>query len=273
MANNKPIGVFDSGLGGLSVVKELKSILPNENIVYFGDTGRVPYGTKSKSTIIKYAIEDEKFLLSKDVKMVIAACGTVSSVASHTGKKLPVPFVDVVLPTAKAAVSATKSMKIGILGTTATIKSQSFEKAIKKLNKNISTFSIACPLFVQLVESGWFHRDDEVAVAAAKRYLEPIVQAGVDTIILGCTHFPILSDVISDVVGDDVCLINSGKCAANAAAQLLSEKDMISLNKKGKTTFYVSDKPDSFSKTASYLLGDDIGVNVKLANASDYGVK
>lgn len=273
MANNKPIGVFDSGLGGLSVVKELKKILPCENIVYFGDTGRVPYGTKSKNTIVKYAIEDEKFLLSKDVKMVIAACGTVSSVASHTGKKLPVPFVDVVGPTAAEAVSATKNMKIGILGTSATIKSESFEKAIKKLNKNISTISVACPLFVQLVESGWFHRDDEVSIAAAKRYLEPIVNAGVDTIILGCTHFPMLSEIISDIVGNDVTLINSGKCAANAAKELLQKKDMLSANKKGKISFYVSDKPDSFSKTASYLLGEDIGNNVKFANVSNFGVK
>lgn len=273
MANNKPIGVFDSGLGGLSVVKELKSILPQESIVYFGDTGRVPYGTKSKSTIIKYAVEDEKFLISKDVKMVIAACGTVSSVAADTGKKLPVPFIDVVKPTAITAVNSTINMKIGILGTTATINSNSFDKAIKKLNKNISTVSVACPLFVQLVESGWFGRNDEIAVSTAKRYLEPLVKGGVDTIILGCTHFPMLSEVISDIVGENVTLINSGKCAAKAAADYLRKADLLSINKKGKTVFYVSDKPESFTKTASYLLGDDIGKNVKFADVSDFGAK
>lgn len=273
MVNNKPIGVFDSGLGGLSVVKELKNILPQESIVYFGDTGRVPYGTKSKSTIIKYAIEDERFLISKDVKMVIAACGTVSSVAANTGKKLPVPFIDVVGPTAKAAVSATKNMKIGILGTSATINSNSFDKAIKKINKNISTVSVACPLFVQLVESGWFSKDDEIAISTAKRYLSPLVKEGVDTIILGCTHFPMLSGVIKDIVGDDVALINSGQCTAMAAAEFLKNNYMLSSNKKGKTVFYVSDKPESFTKTASYLLGDDIGKNVKFADVSDFGAK
>ena len=273
MPNNKPIGVFDSGLGGLSVVKELKTILPQESIVYFGDTGRVPYGTKSKNTIVKYAVEDERFLISKDVKMVIAACGTVSSVAAHTGKKLPVPFVDVVVPTAKAAVQTTKNHKIGILGTSATVNSNSFEKAIKRLNKNIFTVSVACPLFVQLVESGWFQKDNEVAIAAAKRYLEPLLAAGVDTIILGCTHFPVLSDVISEIMGEGVTLVNSGRCAANAAAEMLERTDMLSSAKKGKISFYVSDKPESFSKTASILLGDDIGNNVKFADASEFGIK
>lgn len=272
MSNNKPIGVFDSGLGGLTVVKELRKILPYEEIVYFGDTGRVPYGTKSRDTIIKYAVEDERFLISKDVKMVIAACGTVSSVASHTGNSLPVPFINVVEPTAKAAVEATRNGKIGILGTSATINSKSFEKEISRFDPNIVTVSQACPLFVQLVESGWIEKDNEVAVAAAKRYLKPLVDAGVDTVILGCTHFPILSTIIGDIVGDDVVLINSGKCAARNAAESLKNRNLLSSsNKCGSIRFYVSDKPDSFMQTASVLLGSNIEDDIEFVDISSFG--
>ena len=272
MSNNKPIGVFDSGLGGLTVVKELRKILPYEDIVYFGDTGRVPYGTKSRDTIIKYAIEDERFLISKDVKMVIAACGTVSAVASHTGDNLPVPFINVVEPTAIAAVNATKNGKIGILGTSATVNSKSFEKIIANLNPSIKTVSQACPMFVQLVESGWIERDNEVAIATAKRYLKPLVDAGVDTVILGCTHFPILSSIIGEIVGKDVVLVNSGKCAARAAAETLNDSDLLtSDSENGDLHFYVSDKPDTFSQTASILLGSDVDDVVEYADVSGFG--
>ncbi len=274
MSNNKPIGVFDSGLGGLTVVKELKAILPNEDIVYFGDTGRVPYGTKSPDTIIRYATEDEAFLISKNVKMVIAACGTVSSVASETGKSLAVPFIDVVKPTAQAALNTTKNKRIGILGTSATVNSKSFENILNELDSEVYTISKACPLFVQLVESGWFSEENEVALAAAKRYLEPVVAENVDTIILGCTHFPLLSSVIRKIVGGNVKLINSGECAAKAAREQLEKDNLLSKSsKQGVTRFYVSDKPESFCETASVLLGEDIGDNVNFADASVLGVK
>ncbi len=271
MSDSRPIGAFDSGLGGLSVIKELEKVLPNENFVYFGDTGRVPYGTKSSETIVKYALEDEALLLSKGVKLIIAACGTVSSVASHTGKTLPVPFIEVVTPASLSAAKATKNNKIGIMGTSATVNSRSYEKVIREILPTAEITSVACPMFVQLVENGWIDRYDEVAIATAKRYLEPLMNAGVDTIILGCTHFPILSDIIADIVGESVTLINAGKCAADAAADYLKLKNMLtdSLD-NGNCEFYVSDKTQNFSSVASTLLGRDISSSVKFADASQF---
>ncbi len=254
--DNRPIGVFDSGLGGLSVVKELKRVLPYENIVYFGDTGRIPYGTKSPETVIKYARQDEQFLLNFDVKLIIAACGTVSSVASFTAEELPVPFIEVVTPTAEAAVKASKSGKIGVLGTNTTVNSGSYKNAIMKFNPDAEVVQMACPLFVQLVESGWIERDDEVTIATAKRYLKPLLDAGVDTVILGCTHFPAIKDIISDICGEDVILINSGEQAALKAARHLNENGL--LGEGGKASYYVSDRPQSFAKTAEILLGSQL---------------
>ena len=253
---NRPIGVFDSGLGGLSVVKELKRVLQNENIVYFGDTGRIPYGTKSPDTVIKYAKQDEEFLLQFEVKLIIAACGTVSSVAAFTGDELPVPFIEVVTPTAKAAVAVSKNNKIGVLGTDTTVNSGSYKNKILELNPNAEVVQVACPVFVQLVESGWIERDNAVTVAAAKRYLQPLLDAEVDTVILGCTHFPAIKDIISDICGENVTLINSGEQAALEAARYLKEHNM--LGRGGKTEYYVSDRPQSFASTAKILLGSPI---------------
>lgn len=273
MADHRPIGAFDSGLGGLSVVKELHRVLPGEDIVYFGDTGRVPYGTKSADTIVRYARDDEAFLLSHDVKLIIAACGTVSSVASSTASSLPVPFIGVVDPACRAAVKATRNNRVGLLGTSATIRSGSYEKRLKEWAPEIRVTAAACPLFVSLVESGWITRDDPVTVAAAKRYLAPVVESGVDTLILGCTHFPILSDIIRDIVGEDVTLINTGTCAAEAAALYLSEQNALADRSKGNTHYYVSDCPDSFSETASILLGREIGDDVSFVDVSGWGDK
>ncbi len=260
--DNRPIGVFDSGLGGLSVIKELNRVLPDENIVYFGDTGRVPYGTKSAQTIIKYAKEDEQFLLSFDVKLIIAACGTVSSVAASTAKTLPVPFIEVVTPASTAAVKATKNGKIGVLGTTATVNSCSYKNAMQKINSGLQITQVACPLFVQLVEQGWISRDDEITVAAAKRYLQPLIEAGVDTVILGCTHFPAIKDIIGDILGSGVTLINSGEQAALEAVKYLKENDLCGVG--GSRRFYVSDRADSFAATADILLGEPIKQNLEL---------
>lgn len=254
--SNRPIGVFDSGLGGLSVVKELKRVLPCENIVYFGDTGRIPYGTKSPETVIKYARQDEQFLLQFDVKLIIAACGTVSSVAAFTADELPVPFIEVVTPTANAAVRASKNGRIGVLGTNTTVSSNSYKNAILKSDPDIEVVQQACPLFVQLVESGWIERDDEVTVAVAKRYLKPLLDAGVDTVILGCTHFPAIKEIIADICGEGVTLINSGEQAAIAAASYLEENGLRGIG--GKASYYVSDRPESFAKTAEILLGSPI---------------
>ncbi len=259
MADNRAIGVFDSGLGGLTVVKELQKALPNENIVYFGDTGRVPYGTRSRDTIKKYAAEDEAFLLSKDVKLIIAACGTVSSVASDVAKDLPVPYFEVVTHAAKAASEATKNGKIGVIGTAATVKSGKHAEVINKYLPEAEVFAECCTLFVPLVESGWYDENDLVVLETASRYLQPIMESGADTLILGCTHYPVLQGAISKILGDKVTLIDAGTATSAAVADYLKQNNMLRDSKtKGEASFYVSDKPDSFRNIASVLLGCEL---------------
>lgn len=271
MSDTRPIGVFDSGLGGLTVVRQLVKFLPNENIVYFGDTGRVPYGTRSAKTIEKYAYEDERFLLSQNVKMIVAACGTVSSVAPHTAEKLPVPFSGVVEPAAKAAAEATKNGNIGVIGTSATIKSEAFKNSILKYNPDSKVFMNACPLLVPLVESGWIGSDDSVTVIAVKRYLEPLIDNNIDTLIMGCTHYPILTDIISSVVGENTVLINPGEWVAKSVSRTLDSFNLKNSSAKaGSIRFYVTDKTASFSKTASILMGYDIKPYVEYIDLKDY---
>ncbi len=256
MSDKRPIGVFDSGLGGLTVVKELTRVMPDERIVYFGDTSRVPYGNKSRSTIKKYAAQDERFLLSHDVKMIIAACGTVSSVATDTADDLPVPFVEVVSHASKAALDASRNKRIGIIGTSATIKSGAHKRVILSLCPEAAVFENSCPLFVPLVEEGVTAKGDVVATEVARRYLEPLIDAKVDTLILGCTHYPVLGEVIADIMGDGVTLINMGEATAAFAKDYLEKHGMLCDRRDGENEFFVSDKSDSFSETARVLLGD-----------------
>lgn len=253
------IGVFDSGLGGLTAVKELLNVLPNEHIVYFGDTGRVPYGNRSRETIIQYAVQDANFLLSKNVKIILAACGTVSSVARELGDKFTVPFTGVVEPTAAAAVKATKIKKVGVIGTTATINSNSYKKEIERIDSSIEVYQQDCPLFVPLVENGFFQKEDPIAFMAVERYLRKIKLSGIDTLILGCTHYPILKEIISAVMGEGVTLIDSGRETALHAEKLLCEKKLLNLQKKkGSCEFYVSDRAEGFSYMAGLFLGREI---------------
>ncbi len=272
MADNRPIGIFDSGLGGLTVLKEFKRILPNESFVYFGDTARVPYGTRSDNTIIEYAQQDERFLLSKNVKLMVAACGTVSSVASNTAKTLPVPFFEVVTPAAIQAAKTTKNKRIGVIATTATINSGSFTKIISKHCPDAKVFSNACPLFVQLVESGWIDENDEITVNTAKRYLEPLIEENIDTLIMGCTHFPVIKKILANILGDSVTLINPGDSVSETVKAYLAEKDMFSVGASSQR-FYVSDKSHTFSSTAKLLLGEDISDCVELVNIENQEVK
>ena len=211
MSSNHPIGVFDSGVGGLTAVKELRALLPHEDIVYFGDTSRAPYGNRSRDTILRYARQDVNFLLSQKVKMIIAACGTVSSVAASMGQSLPVPFTGVVTPTCRAAVKATKNKRIGVIATAATIDSGSYRKELNALHPEIQVFEQPCPLFVPLVENAFIDPGDQVTNLVAQRYLSGLRGAGVDTLILGCTHYPIISAIISKAMGDQVTLIDSGR--------------------------------------------------------------
>ena len=257
----RAIGVFDSGLGGLSVVRELQKALPHERIVYFGDTGRVPYGTRSPETIEQYARQDCRFLLREDVKFIIAACGTVSSVAASVLEGLPVPAMGVVEPTAKAALAATRNKRIGVLGTTATVRSGAFHRALTAADAEIQVFAQACPLFVSLVESGWIERENEAAIAVARRYLQPLMERQVDTVILGCTHFPLLAPVLSDVLGDGVTLIDSGAACAAACAAWLNGHGALNTG-AGDCRFFVSDRPHDFSAVAEMFLGRQVSEDV-----------
>lgn len=269
--NNKPIGVFDSGLGGLTAVKELQKVLPNENIIYFGDTGRVPYGDKSHQTILKYALQDIEFLKSLDVKMILAACGTVSSILDESNVNIDIPFTGVVTPTAAAAANATRNNRIGIIGTTATIKSGSYKRELLKINPNLQIVEQDCPLFVPLVENGFIEKDNKASLIIAEKYLSVLREKKIDTLILGCTHYPIISDIISKVVGAEVKLIDSGKEAAIFAANALSFSESLSNRQtQGCCTFYVSDTVSSFSKTASLFLQQNLKQSVKMVDIEQH---
>ncbi len=257
--DKRPIGVFDSGLGGLSAVKAMLKILPNEDIVYFGDTGRVPYGTRSEKTIEAYAKEDIAFLEKYNCKLIMAACGTVSSVAKNAISSVKEPFVEVVKPASAAAAKKTRNNKVGVMGTSATINSGSYINEIKKINPDIKVFGVSCPMLVSLVENNWIDDDNEIAKKIIGRYLEPILIENVDTIILGCTHFPHLAPVIRQVAGNDTVLIDTGLEAVLQAKEMLEKYNIQNEPcHKGIADYYISDKTQNFSKTANTLLGVDI---------------
>lgn len=258
--NNAAIGVFDSGMGGLTCVQELNRLMPNENIIYFGDTARIPYGTRSKETILKYAEQDIAFMKTHNVKMIIAACGTVSSIVGMNKNAAgDIPFTGVLLPTVQAACSKTKNKRIGVIGTNATIKSGSYGKAIRTIRSDISVIGNSCPLFVPLVENGFAAKGNPVARLVAEQYLEPIKKESVDTLILGCTHYPILRDVIAEYMGEDVALISSGSETAKYACAFLTGKDMLTdRTEEGTNTFYSSDSAEMFEENAHAFLGSEI---------------
>ncbi|MCX6160724.1 MAG: glutamate racemase [Ignavibacteriae bacterium] len=260
--HKRPIGVFDSGIGGLTVARALFEILPNENIIYLGDTARLPYGTKSKETVILYSIECLKFLLSKKVKMIVVACNTASSFAVPFLQKITkIPVIGVLIPGSEAAVNMTKNNKIGLIGTLGTVKSLSYKKAIIRLNKKAEVFSQACSLFVQLAEDGW--TDNKIAELTAKEYLTDISKKGIDTMILGCTHYPILKNTISKVIGKNIKLIDSGEETAKKVNIILQEKKLLNTQKKkGEHRFFVTDFPNNFHQIAERFLGKKIH-NVK----------
>lgn len=238
-------------------MKEIVRALPNEDIVYFGDTGRVPYGTRSRDTIKKYAAEDAKFLLGHNVKAIVAACGTVSAVAADTADLLPIPFFEMISPAAKAAVKATKNKRIGIIGTPATVKSGEHKKRILELLPSAEIHAAACPLFVPLVEEGLTSKNSIIVKEAAKRYLLPLCERGIDTLILGCTHYPLLTEVIAEVMGETVALINPGEELSIILKKYLSSHNMLNPN-GGEHNYYVSDMTSSFESTAENLLGEKI---------------
>src|SRR5437667_12590627 len=225
MRDSRPIGVFDSGIGGLTVVKALRDLLPNEKIFYLGDTARVPYGGKSANTVERYSLEMPNIMVDEDVKAIVIACNSASAVAlPKLEKTLSVPVVGVIKPGAQAAINTTRNRHIGVIGTRATIKSGAYEKALRDLDPNVHVTSRACPLLVPLIEEGWLQ--DELTDRAITRYLEPFVQEGVDTLVLGCTHYPLLAPAIGRAFGSAITLVDSAKNCARAVQQLLDRENL-----------------------------------------------
>jgi glutamate racemase len=255
--SSRPIGVFDSGIGGLTVVSEILRLLPGENLVYFGDTARVPYGTKSDEAVLRFSRQTTRFLLDRDVKMIVLACNTASAVAlERLEEEIPVPVLGVIEPGARAAVKATRKNVVGVIGTPATIRSGSYERAIRVVrgNGSIRVLQDECPLFVPLAEEGW--TEGEVAEATARRYLEPLREAGVDALVLGCTHYPILKPVIGRVMGPEVRLVDSAEETALEVRERLQALSLVNgAEGSGSLRVYVSDIPHRFREEAERFLG------------------
>lgn len=263
---DKPIGIFDSGIGGLTVVKEVIKLLPYENIVYFGDTARVPYGIKSKETIIKFSLENTLFLLQKDVKMIVVACNTSSSLALPIMRKhFKIPIIGVIMPGAKEAVYATKNGKIGVIGTRATINSRAYEEEIKRLDCTIKVYSQSCPMFVPIVEEGWMN--DGIATKVAEKYLSPLKARGIDTLILGCTHYPLLKRKIQEITGSGVTLIDSAQQVAVEVKQVLSQEGILNNGRRAPSReYFVSDEVAIFKNVAKMFLGSELKEVRKVSN-------
>jgi glutamate racemase len=252
----KAIGIFDSGIGGLTVLREIVAKLPQENIIYLGDTARVPYGIRSPETVTRYSFENTHFLLSQEIKMLVVACNTASAISLEAVKKeFPLPVIGVLEPGARAAVAATKARKVGVIGTEATIGSGAYEKAIRRIAPDIEVHSLACPLFVSLAEEGW--TDNDVAALVAEKYLAPLRGAGIDTLVLGCTHYPLLKTVISGAVGSEIMLIDSATETAKEVADVLEKLKWRGNGKGGgRRKFYVTDSPSRFETIGKRFLGD-----------------
>jgi len=251
------VGMFDSGIGGLTVLKEVQSLLPTEHILYLGDTARVPYGSKSPQTVTKYALESALFLLTKGIKVLVIACNTSAALSlGILKKKLPIPVLGVIDPGAKEAVSHTKNKKVGVIGTKATIRSMAYERAIKRLDSGIEVVSRSCPLFVPIVEEGLEH--DEVARIMAERYLAEFSKSGIDTLVMGCTHYPVLEDVIHDVMGHGVAIVHTGKETAKAVKETLESDGILNTSGRGGCEFFVTDSPDLFKEVGGRFLEEPL---------------
>ncbi len=259
--NKKPIGVFDSGIGGLTVVKRLSTLLPSEDIIYFGDTARVPYGSKSNSTVIEYSIQNTNFLLSKNVKAVVVACNTASSIAiDELRNKFDVPIIGMIEPGAAMALNKTKNFKIGVIGTRATTGNKAYSSEILRLNEKADVVEKPCPLFVPIAEEGWL--DHKATYEIAEEYLAELRDLGIDTLVLGCTHYPILTKVIQKVIGEKVSLIDSGVASSEVVKTELTKLNLLNSSNSGKPQgrqeFYVSDIPLKFKEVAELFLGNKI---------------
>ena len=259
MSDARPIGVFDSGIGGLTVVKALRELLPGENIFYLGDTARVPYGGKSASTVERYSVEMTDMLVAEDVKAVVIACNSASAVAlPKLEQTLSVPVIGVIKPGAQAALAATRNRHVGVIGTRATIKSGAYERELRALNPDVRISVRACPLLVPLIEEGWL--DDQLTDRVIARYLEPLTHDGIDTLVLGCTHYPLMADAIARFLAGKVTLVDSARNCAKAVEQLLDQQSLrTSREGEGSLQVALTDAPDTFLGVARRALQLEIG--------------
>lgn len=253
-----PIGVFDSGIGGLTVVREIIRRLPRENIIYLGDTARVPYGTKSSRTVIAYSLHNAGFLLSRGIKMLVVACNTSSAVSLPSlSRELEIPVIGVIGPGAKKAGEATKSGRVGVIGTPSTIKSSAYKKALEAISPHIEIYSRACPLFVPLAEEGW--TEGEISELIAKEYLAPFKEYDIDVLVLGCTHYPLLKTTIQKVMGDGITLVDSAEETAKEIESMLHERDLLNDGTGAPAReYYLTDVSDTFVSVAGRFLGEKI---------------
>lgn len=252
MENNNPIGIFDSGVGGLTVMREFIKEMPNENLVYFGDTARVPYGSKSKEIVTEYSKQIVNFLQTKNVKMIVIACNTATALAFIELKKYTdIPIIEVITPGASSAFSSTINKKVGIIGTEATVKSKAYVEKIQQFDKNVEVFQSACPLLVPLVEEGWINRDVTTQICA--EYLKDLLQKDIDTLVLGCTHYPLLERNIKKIC-NNVNVINPAKATCLSAKKYLEDNDMLADEKSGNYKLYTSDYTEKFDEICRRIL-------------------
>ncbi len=255
-SSSLPIGIFDSGIGGLTVMKEIIKQLPSENIIYFGDTARVPYGGRSPETVMRYSLENSEFLMSKGIKILVVACNTSSAISLGTlREKFPVPIIGVVEPGARAAVEKTRSGKVAVIGTETTINSRSYESAIKALDSSIEVTGYACPLFVPLIEEGWI--DGDVVTLTAEKYLSSVKSDGADSLVLGCTHYPMIKHIINKIVS--IPLIDSAVETAKEVKRVLGRNNLLSEGSgDGVKDIYVTDSTDKFASIGEKFFGHEI---------------
>jgi len=258
--DKKPIGIFDSGVGGLTVFKEIRKRFPFEDIIYFGDTARVPYGPKSRNTVIEYSIQNARFLIQQGAKIIVVACNTSSATAlTQLQNLLPIPVLGVIEPGALSAVNTSINMRIGVIGTEGTIRSQAYSSAISKLDKSCNVFGKPCPLFVPLTEEGW--EDHEVTQLTIKEYLTSLLQNDIDTLVLGCTHYPILKTAIQKFVGKEITLVDSAEAVTDKLDEILPNRESKII---GEDRFYVSDNEEKFNRIASKILDMEIDKLIKV---------
>jgi glutamate racemase len=263
MVKEAAIGIFDSGIGGLTVLQQVARLLPRELLVYLGDTARFPYGTKSPEVVTRYSCENTDFLMERGLKMLVVACNTASAVALETLRaRYEVPVVGVIEPGAQEAVRCSKNRRIGVIGTEATIASGAYTQALRVLDPSVEVYTRACPLFVPLVEEGWV--DNEVARATIAIYLSSLKHSGIDTLVLGCTHYPLLKKGIADFLGPQVCLIDSAEETAKVVRSTLSSYGLARRKGNGGASFFVTDIPDRFVKVGARFLGEQVESAVRV---------